>query len=71
MSENQQTTSGASLPTPQTSAEEMADYSRRAAAHLAAQKQNAPQEEKKSGEVTAKEQARHAERIAAASRREN
>jgi hypothetical protein len=68
MSENQQTTSGASLPTPQTSAEEMADYSRRAAAHLAAQKQNAPQEEKKSGEVTAKEQARHAERIAAASR---
>ena len=68
MSENQQTTIGASLPTPQTSAEEMADYSRRAAAHLAAQKQNAPQEEKKSGEVTAKEQARHAERIAAASR---
>lgn len=66
MSENQQTTSGASLPTPQTSAEEMADYSRRAAAHLAAQKQNAPQEEKKSGEVTAKEQARHAERITAA-----
>lgn len=68
MSENQQTTSGASLPTPQTSAEAIADYSQRAAAHLAAQKQNTPQEGKKSGAVTAEEQARHAERIAAASR---
>lgn len=66
MSENQQTTTGTSLPTPQTSAEAIADYSQRAAAHLAAQKQNTPQEEKKSGSVTAKEQARHAERVATA-----